>query len=81
MTPNDRLDRQAKAVTEHYLNSERSEFEVPLNCSCPQRPYPHELSIHSRVRDEYGNPKLRNRWPWSLCLSPREEPSTERNFA
>lgn len=53
-------------------------FEVALLCPCPQRPYPHELSIHTQTRQESYNPKLKFVWPWSLCLSRREEPSTER---
>ena len=52
--------------------------ESPLLCRCPQRSYPHELSIHQELRGESYNPKLRFRWPWSLMLSKRQEPSTER---
>lgn len=55
-----------------------SAFVVPLLCRCPQRPYSHELKVHSSVRVESYNPKLKHRWPWSLMLSPRSEPSTER---
>jgi hypothetical protein len=50
---------------------------VPLSCTCRQRPYAHDLSIHTQLRGESFNPKLRNRWPWALMLSPRVEPSTE----
>jgi hypothetical protein len=50
----------------------------PLRCPCPQRPYPHELKIHFELRSEAYNPKLKFRWPWSLCLSPRLEMSAER---
>lgn len=60
----------------HYAR--RSAFEVPLLCPCPQRPYAHELSVHTLIRSESYNPKLKQVWPWSLCLSRREEPSTER---
>lgn len=56
-------------------------FEVPLMCRCPQRPYTHEISVHSELRGESYNPKLKFCWPWSLMLSPREEPSTERKVA
>jgi hypothetical protein len=51
---------------------------VPLLCRCPQREYPHELSIHAELKQEAFNPKLRDRWPWSLMRSRRVEPSTER---
>ena len=55
--------------------------EVLVMCRCPQRTYPHELSIHAQLRQESFNPKLRFQWPWSLMLSNREEPSTERKIA
>ncbi|HEY3972346.1 MAG TPA: hypothetical protein VGM18_05030 [Candidatus Sulfotelmatobacter sp.] len=51
---------------------------VPQMCRCPQRDYPHELAIHTQLRSESFNPAFRYRWPWSLMLSLREEPSTER---
>jgi hypothetical protein len=54
---------------------------APLLCRCPQREYPHELSIHFDLRTEAFSPKLRHSWPWSLKLSPRLEMSTERKFA
>ncbi len=47
-------------------------------CSCPQRQYAHELSIHADLRQESFNPKFKFQWPWSLMLSTRVEPSTER---
>ena len=53
----------------------------PLMCNCPQREYPHEIAVHTSLRYEALNPKLRYRWPWSLMLSPRVEPSTEREIA
>jgi hypothetical protein len=64
----------------------------PLRCSCPQRPYPHELSVHTKIRHErpgtyllYEDLSVRFapeglRWPWSLNLSSRVEPSTERQM-
>lgn len=55
-----------------------SASDVPVMCPCPQRPYPHELSIHAKIRGESFNPKVRFQWPWSLMLSGRVEPSTER---
>ena len=30
----------------------RKEYEVGLFCRCPQRPYPHELSVHRLLRYE-----------------------------
>lgn len=52
--------------------------EAPLSCSCPQRPYAHDLSIHKALRSESYNPERRFVYPWSLCLSERRELSTER---
>lgn len=63
----------------HY--SRRFKFEVPLMCRCPQRDYPHELSIHALIRSEWWKKELRDQWPWSLMQSRREEPSTERSAA
>jgi hypothetical protein len=63
----------------HYARHEAPSLEVM--CRCPQRSYPHQLAIHALVRQEAYNPKVRTRWPWSLTLSRREEPSTERNAA
>lgn len=58
--------------------SRRNGFEIPVLCTCPQRDYAHQLSIHHELRGESYNPKFKFRWPWSLMLSQREEPSTER---
>jgi|SRR5579862_2112951 len=63
----------------HYAR--RFEFEVPLLCRCPQREYPHELSVHALIRHEWWRRELRDKWPWSLMASVREEPSTERKAA
>lgn len=64
------------------LSAARRESSViDLRCSCLQRPYPHQLSIHRDLRPESYNPKLHHRWPWSLCLSVRLEMSTERNLS
>ena len=51
---------------------------LEVSCNCTQRSYPHELSVHAQIRGESYNPKYKFRWPWSLMLSQREEPSTER---
>lgn len=56
----------------------REVAEVPLLCPCSQRSYAHELHIHNHLRSESYNPKLKQRWPWSLALSARLEFSTER---
>lgn len=50
---------------------------LALTCACPQRPYPHEVSIHTKLRGE----GRRNRWPWALALSSRLEPSTETEMS
>lgn len=63
----------------HY--SRRFGFEVPVLCRCPQRDYPHELSVHAELRSEWWAHKKNICWPWSLMLSLREEPSTERKVA
>jgi len=55
----------------------RESSPVPLTCACPQRPYPHELIVHTTLRRESYNPKLRHLWPWSLSISDRLEPSAE----
>ena len=76
------VDRQRAEATARYESAaHHHEITLPIYCSCPQRPYPHELSIHSEIRQESFNPKLRTRWPWSLMQSSREEPSTERKEA
>jgi hypothetical protein len=67
-----------QACVLHMLRRETPEF-LPAVCSCRQRPYPHELAIHAQIRAESFNPKLRFRYPWALCLSPRIEPSTEKS--
>ncbi len=72
---------QCSDATWEYLNRPRIEVEVPISCSCPQREYPHDLSVHTQLRGESYNPKLKYQWPWSLVLSEREEPSTERKVA
>jgi hypothetical protein len=56
----------------------RRVVEVAPLCNCPQRDYPHDLSVHELIRSEWWAKDKRQKWPWSLMLSPREEPSTER---
>lgn len=55
--------------------------DLPLSCPCPQRPYPHDVTVHALVRRESFAPQKRFQWPWSLALSERVEPSTERKAA
>jgi hypothetical protein len=68
----------SEACLLHYAR--RFGFEISVMCSCPQRPYPHELSVHTLIRSEWWNRERRSKWPWSLMLSQREEPSTERKM-
>lgn len=80
-------------ATAAYLEAPREPYLAPLMCSCPQRPYTHEVSVHAKIRSEKPGTyrvwdgrqeaaiefaESEMRWPWSLCLSRREEPSTER---
>lgn len=61
--------------------SMREAAELNVSCRCAQRSYPHELRVHEELRGESYNPKFKFQWPWSLMLSRREEPSTERKAA
>jgi hypothetical protein len=75
-------DRRICDKAECLLELARREATaVSVMCRCPQREYPHELSIHAELKREAYNPNLRYQWPWSLMLSQREEPSTERREA
>ncbi len=43
--------------------------QVPLMCTCPQRPYPHELQVHATLASDWAawsNGRPKNSWPWSL---------------
>jgi len=68
-------------ATFDYLSRPHEPVIGNLICSCSQRPYPHELSVHLALRSESYNPKLRFQWPWSLIKSARVEPSAERKAA
>ena len=72
------LDRQRAEATARYKSQPKAEILLPLPCSCPQRSYTHDVGIHQFVRSESYNPRLKFRYPWSLCLSERVEPSTEK---
>ena len=75
------MDRQRELATAKYEALGCEPYFAPLLCRCPQREYPHELSIHALIRYEWWKRELRNSWPWSLMASSREEPSTERKAA
>jgi hypothetical protein len=62
------LSVQCSDATFAYLTSPHQEIEVPLICTCPQRPWPHEIFVHNKMRSEFY--QRRFEWPWSLCLSP-----------
>ena len=72
---------QCSDATFNYLTGPHVAYLAPLLCRCPQRDYPHELSVHSELRSEWWAYKRNLTWPWSLMLSRREEPSTERKAA
>lgn len=73
------LDRQRAAATARYLVGPRPDILLPVFCRCRQRTYPHVLGVHKLIRSECSAHKFT--WPWSLCLSEREELSTERERA
>ena len=84
------MERQRESATARYEEGPHKAVLVPLMCSCSQRPYPHELSVHTRIRSEkpgvytdfydsvvrFASGEMR--CPWSLCLGVRLEMSTER---
>jgi hypothetical protein len=39
-------------ATAEYLESPHHSYLAPLLCSCPQRPYAHEISVHRKARFE-----------------------------
>jgi hypothetical protein len=52
-----------------YLTGPRPQILAPVACTCAQRPYPHELSVHNAIRFE----SRAMRWPWSLRFAPNME--------
>jgi hypothetical protein len=54
-------------------DSSREVSLLLLMCNCPQRPYPHEITVHDRLRYESYDPVRRYCWPWSLVLVERIE--------
>jgi len=75
------IDRQRAEATAKFEAAPRTAVNAPLLCSCAQRSYPHELAVHADLRSEWWAHRNAPRWPWSLMLSQREEPSTERKVA
>ena len=57
------IERQREMVTARYEAGPRQEFLVPLLCRCPQREYPHELSVHRKARFETRTPRSLRRRP------------------
>jgi hypothetical protein len=65
--------------------AKRDPITIPVLCTCAQRPYPHEVGIHAKIRTErpgayldYYDSMLRfsepgMRWPWSLRFAPNME--------
>lgn len=72
------LERIAERAKERAALDPCEEYLVPLMCACPQRPYPHEVEVHEKMRGEFWRAEHKFSWPWSLCLSERRELSTER---
>lgn len=75
------LEVKCSDATFEYITGPRTSYFAPLLCRCPQREYPHELSVHAEIRSEWWAYKRKLCWPWSLIASVREEPSTERKVA
>lgn len=64
------LKKERERVTAAFVPSPES-VEMPLTCRCPQRSYPHEVSVHATLRTDWaawGAGQDKNRWPWSLRL-------------
>jgi hypothetical protein len=75
------LEVQCSDATYDYITGPRTAYLAPLLCCCPQREHPHELSVHAELRREWYAHRENLCWPWSLMLSVRVEPSTERKAA
>jgi hypothetical protein len=66
-----------------YLSRHHEPVVFPLTCSCAQRPYPHELSVHRKTFETPGTYEAYDcrirfaeegmRWPWSLRFAPDME--------
>jgi hypothetical protein len=79
------MERQKEIATARYLSMPHREILQPVTCPCAQRPYPHELGVHTKVGAErpgaylgYGDELIRfapkgMRWPWSLKYAPNME--------
>ena len=55
----------------HFARHEAT--KVPLYCRCPQRHYPHELTVHKHIESYDAKGKILMRWPWSLRFAPNME--------
>ena len=75
------LEVQCSDATYDYITGPRTQYTAPVLCRCPQREYPHELSVHELIRSEWFAHRKSPSWPWSLMMSVRVEPSTERKAA
>lgn len=65
--------------------AKRDPITIPVLCPCAQRPYPHELGVHTKLGAErpgaylgFGDELIRfaakeMRWPWSLRYAPNME--------
>ncbi len=79
------MDRQREIATARYEASPRQQVLQPVACTCAQRPYPHEVSVHAKARKEKPGVYLDYydlpckfapegmRWPWSLRFAPEME--------
>jgi hypothetical protein len=68
-----------------WLKDNSRPTEVPILCTCAQRPYPHEVTVHDKIGIErpgvyldYYDTAIRfapegMRWPWSLRRAPKME--------
>jgi hypothetical protein len=79
------MERQREIATARYQMMPRREILQPVTCPCAQRPYPHELFVHTKIGIErpgayvgFGDELIRfaskeMRWPWSLKYAPSME--------
>jgi hypothetical protein len=80
--PGERQVCGARECIELYAKAlARLQGPLPLSCRCPQRDYPHDVTVHLELRNEAYNPARRQHWPWSLMLSEHVEPSSETRAA
>jgi len=66
------IERQtcgAQACIVALAQLEAGVAELPVMCTCAQRPYAHELAVHRAIKFESRT----TRWPWSLRFAPEME--------